>query len=48
MRRESPPFKEKWTIEIKRQKDLINGRARKKKQSCAQESSNEKKESVDS
>ena len=33
MRGESPPFKEKRMKEIKRQKDLINGGARKKKQS---------------
>ena len=31
MRGESPSFKEKWMIEIKRQKDLINDGARKKK-----------------
>ena len=27
MRGESPPFKEKWTVGDKRQKDLINGGA---------------------
>ena len=46
MRGESPPFKEKWIVRDKRQKIWSRVELESGSNLCAQESSNEKKESV--